>query len=483
VKHPLTLAVTLWWLGMVALLVHRQTPPPAVDLATLPPLDAGSTTRREEWFGLYQGEHKIGHTRRRTRRTPSGHRFEEQSTFSLTMLGTRQRLTTALLADTDASFALRRFRFSLDSPATRFAATGVSDGRTLRVRYGSGGRGGDLVIPLDEPIHLASALRPRIAAARPAPGTRYTHAVFDPLTLGRESVTTVVEAHERLDGRDALRVAEEHRGLRARAWLDEDGGVLREEAPLGFVLRREPAAVARTGADGAPALDLAIATRIPVARPIASPRDLGRLTLRVSGAAADRIPDDPPRQRITGDVLRIVREEAPAAGALPAAGPGGPPGHYLAPSPFVESDDPHVVATARAVAGGDGDPAVRAARLTRWVHRQLTREPTASIPSAREVLRTRRGDCNEHAVLLTALARAAEIPARVVAGAVYLEDGFYYHAWSELWLGRWVSADPVFDQMPADATHVKLLEGGPERHLALAETIGRLSFAAMEEDS
>src|SRR5207253_1751979 len=97
---------------------------------------------------------------------------------------------------------------------------------------------------------------------------------------------------------------------------------------------------------------------------------------------------------------------------------------------------------------------------------RIAREPSP-VPSAREVLRVLRGDCNEHAVLLTALARAAGIPARMVAGAVYLDGAFLYHAWSELWLGRWVSADAVFEQMPADATHVKLLEGGPERHLGL----------------
>jgi transglutaminase-like putative cysteine protease len=108
-------------------------------------------------------------------------------------------------------------------------------------------------------------------------------------------------------------------------------------------------------------------------------------------------------------------------------------------------------------------------------------EPSVTVPSAREVLARRRGDCNEHAVLLAALARAAGIPARVVAGAVYANDGFYYHAWTELWLGRWVSADAAFGQLPADATHVKLLEGGPERHLALAGVIGRLAFA-VEED-
>jgi transglutaminase-like putative cysteine protease len=45
--------------------------------------------------------------------------------------------------------------------------------------------------------------------------------------------------------------------------------------------------------------------------------------------------------------------------------------------------------------------------------------------------------------------RAAGVPARVVAGIAYANDGFYYHAWNEVWLDRWVSVDAVFDQMPA----------------------------------
>jgi transglutaminase-like putative cysteine protease len=117
------------------------------------------------------------------------------------------------------------------------------------------------------------------------------------------------------------------------------------------------------------------------------------------------------------------------------------------------------------------------------VGRNVEQTPALTMPSAREVLRVRRGDCNEHAVLLAALARAADVPARVVAGAVYVNDGFYYHAWTELWLGAWVSADAVFAQLPADATHVKLIEGGPEQHFQLAGVLDRLTFRVVEEDT
>jgi hypothetical protein len=35
--------------------------------------------------------------------------------------------------------------------------------------------------------------------------------------------------------------------------------------------------------------------------------------------------------------------------------------------------------------------------------------------------------------------------------------------------------------MPADATHVRLVEGGPEQHVRLAEVVGRLTFTTMED--
>ena len=77
-------------------------------------------------------------------------------------------------------------------------------------------------------------------------------------------------------------------------------------------------------------------------------------------------------------------------------------------------------------------------RLKDWVYKRNRQEPTVSIPNALEVLQARNGDCNEHTVLFNALARAAGIPAKTVVGVVYLRGAFYYHAWSEVWLGGWV---------------------------------------------
>jgi len=103
-----------------------------------------------------------------------------------------------------------------------------------------------------------------------------------------------------------------------------------------------------------------------------------------------------------------------------------------------------------------------------------------SIPSALEVLRTNVGDCNEHATLATALLRALGIPARIAVGLVYTRGRFYYHAWSEAYVGEWISLDSTMNQMPVDATHIKLLDGNLDRQVDLLGFIGKLDLKVMD---
>jgi hypothetical protein len=423
-------------------------------------------------------------------RTKQGWAFQEDSAFTLAMLGTVQNLQTTMSAETDESYGLDSFRFGLISPAASFAATGKSARDKLVVQYGSSGQENRLDIPLKEPINLPSTLRPRLVRADAPPGTQYVASVFSPLSMKSEPITLVLEGRETITGPDGpvetVRISEKHQGIQTSAWLAKDGTVIREQGTLGFVLQRAKSRDdALAGISSAAPIDLVMKTRIPVDRPIADPRERSSLTLRMKGDASTHVPDDPPRQRVTSGLLEIVREDAPhaVASGMPPRGSDAPAiAAYTDPSPFVESDDPAIVSLARNIVGDEQDPVAAAHELVAWVNQNVEKEPALTVPSAREVAKSLRGDCNEHAVLLTALARAVGIPARVVAGAVYGdlgqagEDGFYYHAWSELWLGGWVSADAVFGQMPADATHVKLLEGGPERHMALAEVIGQLEF-------
>ena len=107
---------------------------------------------------------------------------------------------------------------------------------------------------------------------------------------------------------------------------------------------------------------------------------------------------------------------------------------------------------------------------------------TVSLPSAREVLRTKVGDCNEHTVLYVAMARSIGIPSRIAVGLAYSRGAFYYHAWPEVYIderrgrGLWLPVDPTFNQFPADAAHVRLMRGGLDKQAAILPLIGHLKM-------
>jgi len=97
-----------------------------------------------------------------------------------------------------------------------------------------------------------------------------------------------------------------------------------------------------------------------------------------------------------------------------------------------------------------------------------------------DVLEVRKGDCNEHTSLYTALARSIGLPTKVCIGIVYKEGRFYYHAWPAVFLGSWLPIDPTFGQEIADAAHIKLLEGGFERQADLMRVVGKISVTVLD---
>jgi len=209
------------------------------------------------------------------------------------------------------------------------------------------------------------------------------------------------------------------------------------------------------------------------------------LKLKIEGleqSSVKRASWDGGRQRFHEGILEIEKEKTPirAGYAMPYDGSGEEMGPFLASEFNIESDAQEILDEARKIAGKDSDPVSVAGKLLGWVYHKVEKKPVVSIPSALEVLRTRVGDCNEHATLLTALLRASGIPARLSVGLVYSRGKFFYHAWTEAYLGSWVSMDATLNQMPADATHIKLLEGNLDKQVEIAGLIGAIKLKVVD---
>jgi transglutaminase-like putative cysteine protease len=159
-----------------------------------------------------------------------------------------------------------------------------------------------------------------------------------------------------------------------------------------------------------------------------------------------------------------------------------PTAAQLKPADKIESDAPEIRAEAALLAAGakNKEGVVRA--LASWTAAWLN-DTVDDGGSAVESFKSRNGNCQTHARLYTALARAAGISTRFVSGLVHVEGkGFLYHSWAESFIGsQWISVDPTYNQFPADPTHLKLLEGHlPDDMAPIIAIIGRIKMTLIE---
>jgi transglutaminase-like putative cysteine protease len=126
----------------------------------------------------------------------------------------------------------------------------------------------------------------------------------------------------------------------------------------------------------------------------------------------------------------------------------------------------------------------QAERLERWVREHVHYSGSGvGLATAGQTFRSRDGDCTENAFLLTALMRAAGIPARVVVGLVYAGGGgsgggaeekprpaLVPHAWVEAHLeDGWRAFDSAVYSSPVDATHLAMAKSAGQEEGALLE--------------
>ncbi len=471
-------AIVGFWAAMGAWLVHREVLPTArrARLATAP------TEPRERWYGLFAGGGRLGvvHLVERPERRDEveGATFQVTASVTLAAAGPAGRLQLA-----------GSLWYPLGDGAVELEGSVVSGSHELRVRgtvrngfldavVTSAGEEVPLRTRIDEGLFVAGSSPLGTAVPPLRAGEEAVLPGFDPLTLQR----TRVRLRRLPDGErppggppEAVQVLRVHAGsVSLLVWADSEGEILLAETPFGLAVRRLSRAEALTGREG-PTPELLAATLIAPHghRPHRGAR---RMVVRLAGGS-EALPEDDAQLRLRDGVYRIVAHPPLAAAPVAAAPPG-----FLAAEPLVQSDHPKIRAAAASIVGDAADPWERARLLSRWVHEEVAKKAVMTLPSALDVLASREGDCNEHTVLFTALARAAGVPCRIAVGIVWSEEleAFGYHAWPEVWVGRWVRVDPTFGQEVADATHLKLVEGGVERWGQVLGFIGRLEVEVLE---
>ena len=280
---------------------------------------------------------------------------------------------------------------------------------------------------------------------------------------------------------DTYKVYSDFMGSRSTSWITTEGDIIKQEFPPGLVAKRESKKDILGKKNSS--FNIIKKTSIPANYKIDDPQDLSYLKIKLEGINIEDGFDinDGYRQIVQGQILEIRPNKSDTYKGTYTLPYDLTEHKELIQADFlIQSDDKEIVAITNKILNGEKDPTKASKKINNWIYKNLKKSPTVSLPNAKDVLKTKVGDCNEHAALFSAMARAAGIPTKTVLGTMYSKDSFYYHAWNEVFLGEWVAVDSTYGQFPADATHIKLIEGNLAKSGEILKVVGKLNIEIID---
>ncbi len=474
------LAFMLLFLIRLDLFNQFLSRPRALEIATV-----NLPRAKETWMNIFQNNRKIGFAHTRLSAEKDGYHLQETVLMRINTMGMVQNIRLKTRGRLKDDYSLAEFDFAINSGRFSFQVDGSLAGDVLTVNSASAGSNRRTEIRLENKPYLLAGITSALAVVELKAGDKYAFDIFDPATMGQTPVLVDVIGREdiRVAGnrKTATRVALKFKGTSQMAWIDESGDVLQEKGILGIRLEKTTRQDALGGLGTGASADLTEIASIESNVMLENPDQLATLKFEITGIGDQEVRLEGGRQIFQKSILTVNRESiANLAATVDRADLNAFEKIYLQPSAFIQSDHQNIQTLAQQIVANKKTALEKVQALVDWVHQNIEKRPVLSLPDALSTLENRVGDCNEHAVLFAALARAAGIPCRLEAGLVYLKGRFYYHAWNLVYLGRWITVDPLFGQVPADVSHIRLVTGSPRQQLDLMGLIGKINLKVIQ---
>jgi hypothetical protein len=452
----------------------------AADTSTVP---AGT---REEWLGVFLQGQRAGYSFSKVARDDQGITLESMTQITLNMMNTVRTLTTHAFVHTEADYTLKDFIVEITTTGHPTKIEGSLNGKILTLTSFSQGVPQTQNITLKEKPFFPDAMEEVIKNKKLKPGEELKIPYFDPTT--QSSATATIKAFAR--GRTTVLGKEvegtkyeiEFMGMISELWFDDGFRLIKNYSPnLGLEMLPMTKEEALADVQPANAFDLLTFFAVKLTDPIPAGQDLSSIKLELKGITTENLDLTDDFQKVTVREPLTIELTFPLLEGPDLKIPMREPEDFLQPSIYIQCDNPDIIRAARDIIGDAKGARTSVIRLTEGVFKMLRKNPTASLPSALDVLKTKEGDCNEHAILFAALARSVGIPTKIYVGLINLYgDAYWYHAWCAVWLGKWVPVDPTFNQFPADLYHLKLKEGEISEQAKVLQVVGKLKILILE---
>ncbi len=480
------------WTASMSVLVYRQFIRKQVGPALISS-EVNFTAEERAYFTIQRDGQKVGYMSRSWIARPNMLLLIESTVLKMNLSGmSREVFFQNVVAIDSTSGQTRNMSFTISSGAHAYNFDGALSGDSLTIkvkkntldpeRTGTFIMDKAMISPATLPFYLHLAEKETMSFQ-----------VFDPVIFSDYLVHAEREPNEirTIDGTptNLTRFDVLYNDSRGTYWLDRHGQLVRVEGyPLFGGLLGEFTIEKASGqevfmlpVEVSFGNDILQKLTIVPDHPITNPRSSVSMEVELDGIrAADVDISDTHKEYLsanpvifrihnapvmTGDWLKAEQERALADTAV------------IGSSDYIQPTDARIIRAARDAIGAETDTLAMARVLRKFVTGSMQITEGVMLTRSVDILRERKGGCDEYTKLFTALARSAGIRTRIHLGLVYRDGAFRYHSWPSVYAGgTWHALDPYFGQDQADATHITLVIGDFERLVEFLRLSGLITI-------
>jgi hypothetical protein len=322
---------------------------------------------------------------------------ESRSQMTIFMMQETRSLATTFFAHTNPDYTLKDFSLEINTAGHPTKIEGSIENTSLKLTSYSQGVPQTKTFQLKEKPFFPDAIEELIKTRGLKPGDEISLPYFDPTTQSQSPAQITIFEPE-----DVLVNGVAHRGTKVQIrfmgiitfmWLDKDFKLIKEYSPalgLEMIPLSKDAALAEIKPDQA--FDLLSFFAVKVSNPIPERKDLSYMKLELKNIEIGELQLADDYQILVSKKPLVIELSRPDIIKVPALQiPINDQTEFLKSSVYIQSDNRDIINAAHSIIGNEKDAAKAAEKLVHGVFKMLAKNPTPSLPSALDVLKTKEG--------------------------------------------------------------------------------------------
>src|SRR5210317_734527 len=241
-KNTIRIVLMLIWVILFGALLKRDYFIKSIDVREEQTIKRG---REESFAGIYFQRERIGFVKNRLTESGSDEYILYQDAFLyLNILNESHPVDMRVKATLTKDMLLKDFVFHFTSPFYKMDAEGSVEGDLVNFSLTTGKETISDTIQLQKQPFLSTNRRGYLLKQGLQPGDKLKVPYFDPISLsGKDTVMEYKGKKKILVNKRIYNLhhfVETFSGVKINSWLDDEGKVIKEESPAGFVFISEP---------------------------------------------------------------------------------------------------------------------------------------------------------------------------------------------------------------------------------------------------